>query len=246
MIRMSRLLVCLAGVLGVTVAALALAGVAPLGAQDYPHAFPRAGVTQLFENERVTAWEVVWKKNVAQPIHRHRFDMAAVYLRYGPIRVTDPDGKVAPVGEPFAIPRPFFQPKGVTHKEEAIGFPPDAPERMAIMFDLKEVTVPALVPKGGMPTAFPRPGAEKPAIDNARVLEWDYRWQAGRPVPMHLHDRDSVQVFSEGGTIKFTTPDGKVDSRTFAPRDARFIPRGTVDAEEAVAGSPRAVTIELK
>jgi hypothetical protein len=134
----------------------------------------------------------------------------------------------------------------VTHREEAIGFPADAPERMAIMFDLKEVSVPPIAPTGGMPRAFPRPGAEKPAIDNARVLEWDYTWEAARPVPTHLHDRDAVQVFSEGGTIKFTTPDGKVEAKTFVPRDTRFIPRGTVDAEEAVAGRPRAVTIELR
>ena len=201
---------------------------------------------KLFENERLTAWEVVWKKDVPQPIHRHRYDMAAVYLRYGPIRVTQPDGTVAPVGEPFAVPRPFFQGKDVTHKEEAIGFPADAPERMAIMFDLKEVSVPALVPKGGMPTAFPRAGSEKPAIDNARVLEWDYTWEVGRPVATHMHARDSVQVFSEGGIIKFTTPDGQVETKTFAPRDTRFITRGTIDAEEAVSGKPRAVTIELK
>jgi hypothetical protein len=60
---------------------------------------------------------------VAQPIHRHRYDMAAVYLRYGPIRVTSPEGQVSPPGEPFAVPRPFFQPKGVTHREEAIETP---------------------------------------------------------------------------------------------------------------------------
>jgi hypothetical protein len=53
-------------------------------------------------------------------------------------------------------------------------------------------------------------------------------------------------LFCEGGTIKFTTPDGKVEAKMFVPRDTRFIPRGTVDAEEAVAGRPRAVTIELR
>ena len=201
---------------------------------------------KLFENERLTAWRVEWRKEVVQPIHRHRYDMAAVYLRYGPIRVTSPDGVVAPVSPPFQVPRPFFQPKGVTHREEAIGFAADAPERMAIMFDLKEVTIPALKPKDGMPTAFPRPGAEKPAIDNARVLEWDYTWQVGQPVARHLHDRDAVAVFADGGTIKFTAADGSVETKTYAPGDTRFIPRGTIDLEEATAGKPRAVTIELK
>src|SRR5215831_2600859 len=91
-------------------------------AEDYPHAFPRAGTTKLFDNERVTAWEVHWLKDVAQPIHRHRYDMAGVYLRYGPIRVTSPDGKVSPDRPPFEVPRPYFQKKGITHKEEATGF----------------------------------------------------------------------------------------------------------------------------
>lgn len=223
-----------------------LAATTTMVAQNYPHAFPRTGVKKLFENERVVAWEVNWLTGVEQPIHRHQYDMAAVYLRYGPIRVTAPDGTVNPQSPPFEVPRPFFQAKNVTHREEAIGFPPGTPERMAIMFDLKEVSVPAVPAPKGMTTAFPREGAMTPAIDNTRVLEWDYTWQPGRKVPMHIHDRDSVQVFHTGGVIRFTTPDGKVETKTFAAKDTRFIARGTIDAEEAVTGSPRAVTIELR
>ncbi len=214
-------------------------------ADDYPHAFPREGVKKLFENERVVAWDVTWKTGVQQPIHRHKFDMAAVYVNYGPIRVTRPDGSVNPPGEPFSVPRPFFQARDVTHKEEAVGFPPGTPERVAIMFDLKDVSFPP-VTKAGLPTAFPRDGAPRPAIDNARVREWDYTWQPGKKVPMHIHDRDSVQVFQTGGTVRFTSENGTVETKTFAFKDARFIPRGTIDAEEGVSGTPRAVTIELK
>ena len=214
-----------------------------LTAQTYPHAFPRKGVTKLFENERVTAWDVKWVRDVEQPIHRHQFDMAAVYTVYGPIRVTAPDGTVGPVN-PFEVPRPFFQPKGVTHKEEAIGFP-GAPEREAVMFDLKDVSYPQ-VTKAGILKAFPREGAKTAAIDNARVLEWDYTWSTGKVVPMHLHDRDSVEVFFDPGTIRYRTQDGKEETKTFKRKDTRWIPRGTVESEEAVAGTPRAVTIELK
>jgi hypothetical protein len=214
-----------------------------LAAQNYPHAFPRKGVSKLFENERVTAWDVKWMRDVEQPIHRHQFDMAAVYTVYGPIRVTDPDGKVNPV-VPFDAPRPFFQPKGVTHKEEAIGFP-GAPEREAVMFDLKELSFPP-VSKPGVKAAFPREGALKPAIDNQRVLEWDYTWHTGTPVAQHVHERDSVEVFFDPGTIRYKTADGKEETKTFKRKDTRWIPRGTVESEEAIAGSPRAVTIELK
>jgi len=214
-------------------------------AEEYPHAFPRKGATQLFDNERVTAWEVHWIRDVPQPIHRHRYDMAGVYLRYGPIRVTRPDGTESPQRPPFEIPRPYFQEKGITHREEMIGFAPDAPERMAIMFDLKEVSVPAAALPPNTPAAFPRDGAIK-AIDNARVIEWDYTWTPGRVVPLHMHDKDSVQVFSQGGTIKFTHTDGSIETKTFKFGDTRFIPHGTICTEEATDGSPRAVTIELK
>jgi hypothetical protein len=61
-----------------------------------------------------------------------------------------------------------------------------------------------------------------------------------------MHDKDSVQVFFRGGTIKFTSADGKVETKTFKFGDARFIPRGTIDTEVASDGSPGAVTIELK
>jgi hypothetical protein len=214
-------------------------------ADDYPHAFPRTGTTRLFDNERVTAWEVHWIKDIPQPIHRHRYDMAGVYLRYGPIRVTNPEGVVSPQSPPFEVPRPYFQKKGVTHREEVIGFAADAPERLAIMFDVKESAATLVAPHPEMPAAFARDGAVK-AIDNDRVIEWDYTWTTGHVVPTHVHDKDSVQVFFQGGTIKFTGFDGKTETKTFKFGDARFIPRGTVDSEEAINGSPRAVTIELK
>ena len=168
--------------------------------------------------------------------------MAGVYTVYGPIRVTSPDGTVSPV-TPFAVPRPYFQPKGVTHKEEAIGFP-DAPEREAVMVDLKEVSFPPVM-KAGVGTAFPRDGAAK-AIDNARVIEWDFTWVPGRPVAQHIHDKDSVEVFFDPGTIRYKRADGTEDTKTFKRKDARFVQRGTIDTEEAIGGSPRAVIVELK
>ena len=35
-------------------------------------------------------------------------------------------------------------------------------------------------------------------------------------------------------------------TKTFKRKDTRWIPRGTVETEEAIAGTPRSVTIELK
>ena len=211
----------------------------------YPHAYPREGVTRLFENERGTAWDVHWIEGVEQPWHLHRYDMAGVYLRWGPIRITQIDGKVSPQYPPFEIPFLYFQPRGILHKEEMIGFPENSPERWAIMFDIKDVSKPALTPVDDMPTAFPQQWAEA-VIDNDRITHWKHFWQPGFVSPMHLHALDSVQVFFEPGTIRFTSQDDTTETRTFKIGDVRFIPAGTIDSEEAMSGMPGAATIELK
>jgi hypothetical protein len=212
-------------------------------AQNYPHAYPRKGATKVFENDRVIIWEVNWLKNIPQPIHRHLYDMAGVYLRYGFINVTTPEGKVNPSNR-FDVPHPYFQPRGITHKEEAVGGPDD-PERLAIMVDLKEPNPIGAVATSQMPPAFPREGS-KDVLDNPRVRMWDCTWEPKKPVPMHVFERDSVEIFVTGGTLLLKTPDGKQETRVVATKDARFIPKGQVVSEEAVSGSPRAITIELK
>ena len=178
----------------VLMAAAALTIVGPQAQEDYPHAFPREGVTKLVDNDRVNIWEVNWITGVKQPIHRHRYDMAGVYLRYGPITVTRPDGTANPPSAPFEIPRPYFQAKGVTHREEALN-PPGTPERLAIMVDLKYepgAPLPALTVNPKLPKSFPRAGVEERARERARPdvgLHLGAR-QTRRPArARHGHDR---------------------------------------------------------
>ena len=225
-------------------ALIALPVLPALAEEELPHAYPRTGVRTLFENERMYAWDVTWLRDVEQPYHRHRYDMAAVYLRYGPIRVTRLDGSENPQSPPFEIPRPFFQPAGVTHKEEMVRFPEDAPQRWAIMFDLKDVLGRSVRVGRGTEPAFPREGAEL-AIDNERVMEWVHGW-SGEDSDMLTYQHDAVRVMSEPGILQYTYPDGTTMTEVLAIGDARFIHAGTVRSEKSVHGTPRAVTIELK
>ena len=229
-------------VLGLCVAAIVAS---TTFAQSYPHAFPREGVTKLHETDRLILWQVNWVNGMAQPFHQHKYNMASIYMRWGPVRVTPVNGTAGPVGGPFPAPSPYFQRKGVTHMEEGVGGPGD-PARAAITVDLKDgVTVEPLVVKPGAITAFPRVGATA-VLNNERVVIWEYTWQPKRIVPMHVHDRDSVEVFAEPGVILAKTEDGKEESYTVAFNTARFVPRGVVHSEEATSGSPRAFVIELK
>jgi hypothetical protein len=218
-----------------------------LGAQDakdkeYPHAFPRKGVTQVLDNTRVTVWEVNWRHGDEQPVHRHRYDMAGVYLRYGPIIVTGLDGK-ANQGEPFEVPRPYFQPKDITHREEAHS--PGQPERLAIMVDLKDSATDMMFIDDPEPSAWPRDGA-KNVLENPRIRMWDYTWTAAAPAVKRVYRNDVVEVVVTGGTVKVTGVNGRPETRAMAAKDARFVSRGTVRTEELVSGAPRVIAIELK
>ena len=213
--------------------------------EDLSHAYPREGVRTLFENERVFAWDVTWLRGVEQPYHRHRYDLAAVYLRYGPIRITRLDGTVNPQNPPFEIPRPFFQPADVIHKEEMVGFPGNVPQRWAIMFDLKDVSGAFVEPVSGSVAAFPRVGSTL-AIENERVLEWVHGWEPEGVDSLMTYERDSLQVMTAPGILQYTFSNGASLTEAFATGEARFISAGTVRAEKAISGTPRAVTIELK
>ncbi len=213
--------------------------------EELPHAYPRIGVRTLFENERVFAWDVTWLPGIEQPYHRHRYDLAAVYLRYGPIRITSLEGLENPQNPPFEIPRPFFQPAGVTHKEEMVRFPEESPQRWAIMFDLKDVLGRSVDVSPGSTAAFPRDEAEL-AIDNERVLEWVHGWEVGVESELITYQGDSLQIMTEAGMLQYTYQSGVTLTEAYAIGDARFIPAGTVRTEKAISGAPKAVTIELK
>ena len=207
---------------------------------DYPHAFPRDGVTKRFENDRVIVWEVVWPDGVPQPYHRHRYDMTGVFLQWGPLRVTRLDGTFTISEVPFEIPRVFLQRKGVTHKEEGIG----TPERHSIMIDMKDYHPPRREPRTDLPPAFPRDGATV-MLDEDRVKIWDVRLEAGQDVPLHVYNTDTVAVFLEGGTIRSINEDGSEATTTYAQKDVRFWRAGRAHREVVTGGSPRAMLYEL-
>ena len=209
--------------------------------ENYPHAYPRPGVEKRFENERVIIWEVVWLDGVPMPYHRHRYDMTGVFLRWGPLRVTRPDATFTVSQDPFDIPSVFLLRKGVTHKEEGIG----TPERHSIMIDLKDYHPPRLEPRTDIPPAFPRDDSTV-MLDEDRVTIWDVQLEAGQEVPLHVHNRDTVAVFLEGGTIRSVNEDGTEATTTYAYKDVRFWSAGRAHREVVVDGSPRAMLYELQ
>ncbi|MDP6579493.1 MAG: cupin domain-containing protein, partial [Vicinamibacterales bacterium] len=74
----------------------------------------------------------------------------------------------------------------------------------------------------------------------------DVSWSPGQDVPLHVHTRDTVAVFVDGGTIRQREPDGSEDTTTYASEDVVFISAGTTHASSVTSGSPRVMFYELK
>src|ERR1019366_9648566 len=52
-------------------------------AQSYPAPYPRENASRVFENGRVTVWEVTWPKGQPTVMHEHPFDQLSVTLAGG-------------------------------------------------------------------------------------------------------------------------------------------------------------------
>ncbi len=215
-------------------AAAALVVTASLSAQELPPPFPRLNATKLLETDRVVVWNIVWPKGQPTALHRHPYDQVGTYYQRGGRVITNTDGTkretMTEVGS-LSTTR-----KGTTHVEEGNTDPP----LQAVFIELKKDTASGLPPAlGTVAGLFPRTGA-KQVLDDERVTAWDFTASGRRT---YTAARDTVVVFLGSGVIK-TSPDGM--TRIVDAGAMRYVPRGTIETEEVVSGSPRAIAFELK
>ncbi len=222
-----------------SVAALAFLALSP-SIQSVPPPFPRDGVVKLAENDRVIVWDIRWTKGQPTPMHAHTLDVVAIFLDGAVLRTTTSDGTTR-TGAATHKGDAIFQRRGVVHTEEAM-----TEDGRAIGVELKDVAAPPpLASRPDLPPGFPRERAAR-VLDNERVTVWDYTWIPGQPVPMHFHDKDTVVVFIESGTIRSTDAEGKVTVTNRAFGEVSLNARNRAHTEEAIEGSPRAIVVELK
>jgi hypothetical protein len=207
--------------------------------QAYPPPFPRDGVTKVLENERVVAWQVQWSKGRPTAMHEHVLDLVGVVLEPGQVKVTFPDGSVnqGTLSQPAAA---SFMPRGMIHQEESVV---DGGRTIAI--ELKAFSPPAPARNTTAAEAFPRDGARQ-LIDNNRVVVWDYQWVPGRPVSLHVHNRDTLLVPVENGEVTVRFRNGETRISRLVRGEVLFFSGADAHSEEATAGSPRAIVVELK
>jgi hypothetical protein len=209
-------------------------------AQSYPPAFPRPTAKKLLETDRVVVWDIVWPKGQATPMHRHVYDQVGTYYSAGGRVITTPDGvsrsTMTPVGA-LSTTR-----KGTTHIEAGSTDPP----LRAVFIELKhdsasgEPEAPSAVPP-----AFPRDDA-KLLLDDERVTIWDYTWGPGTRGITSRYPRDTILIWLASGTLRLASQGGSPAVIDVAPGQIRYERRGTVETDEVVSGSPRAMVFAFK
>ena len=200
---------------------------------------PHDAAKPIIDNDRVTVRDVTWDKGKPGAMRRHEYDFVTVYLAGGSIKTTLPDGKSTVANHKTG--EATFEKKGSTHSEEGASENP----AHTIVVDLKDHPVAPLENKSGYPNAFPREGSRK-VLENDRVIVWDYTWLPGRPTPMHFHNTDVVVMYTENGTLKATTPDGKSVLDEYTPDTIKFNLRDRIHTEQLVKGKMHAMMVELK
>jgi hypothetical protein len=202
--------------------------------EDYPTPYPRPNATPVLQNDRVNAWEVYWPKGQPTPMHEHTIDQLSITLRGGTVRVTTPAGKATDGHSELGMV--VFTRHGTIHQEEGTS---DVPQHK-IMLEIKPSE-----PSTQAVNRFPPDRAAK-ALDNDRLIAWDFAWKAGEKVPMHMEDFDSVTVFLVPGTIRSVDAHGKAKTDERKAGDVVYAARGQALTQEAIAGSPRAIIVQLK
>jgi hypothetical protein len=123
--------------------------------------------------------------------------------------------------------------------------PGEAAGDFVVNIEIKDPRVPPYENRSGHPAAFPRPNVKK-ALENDRVVVWDYTWTPGVPTPTHFHDKDVVVIYLEDGALKSVEPSGQSAINEHYYGFTKFNPGNRVHFEELAKGKARAIIVELK
>jgi hypothetical protein len=127
------------------------------------------------------------------------------------------------------------------HKGDVAG----KPGVRTVVIEIKDHALAPIANNSGYPLAFPRRGAKK-LLENDKVIVWDNVWHAGKPTPMHFHDKDALVVYEAAGALRSTAADGKQLVIDYGFAQVRFSPRDHSHTELLVRGHGRAIITELK
>jgi len=206
-----------------------------------PPGWPRHGATQLIDNDRGTAWNVIYYMNESSPMHRHPYFFAGLDLNTGSVVTRQPGSNEWGQPGPVIKDRMWFLPKGLTHAEMTV----TDPGRHDVVIDIKDKSVPEAANTTSFPTEKFAPSQAK-VVDNDKVTIWDCAWSP-RPGVMSFDSRDMFLAFAEGGDLSIQEDGQPLQVKHYESGHAIFLPGGKARAIAANGTSTvHAMLVELK
>jgi hypothetical protein len=204
---------------------------------------PRTGFAETdstqINNDRVKVWSTMIGPEHPFPTKSFEKDTILLFLTRGKVR-TQPTGNRATVAV-FKPGDALYISKGTEETNELVSATPV----QLIAVELQDSPSPHYVNSAGLPLAFPRLGAIK-ALENDRVVIWNYTFRFGARTRLHFHDKDAVVVYRYDGSIASITPDGKTVVNDDKANTARFNKGGRTHYEKLVKGRESIIIVELK
>lgn len=208
---------------------------------ELPPGWPRHGATQLIDNDRGTAWNVIYYMNESSPMHRHPYFFAGLDLNTGSVVTRQPGSNEWTQPGAVIKDRMWYLPKGLTHAEMTV----TDPGRHDVVIDIKDKSVPEAANTTSYPTAKFAPSQTK-VVDNDKVTIWDCAWSPRAGV-MSFDSRDIFLAFAEGGDLLIQEDGQPAVVKHYDSGQAIFLPGGKARAISAVNSTTvHAMLVEVK
>ncbi len=233
-----KMLLC--GVLPLLSSAPAFAQTAVDAGADLPPGWPRPGATLLVENDRGSAYNVMYFQGKPAGLHRHRYFFAGLDLNTAAVvgkRQGDADW--GPPG-PVIKDHMWYLPKGLTHDEMTV----TDPGRHTVVIDIKDKSVPEAANTTSFPANKYAPSQTK-VVDNDKVIIWDCAW-SDRPGDASFDTRDMFLAFAEGGDLSVAEDGKPAQVKHYDAGQAIFLPGGHARAITAKNSAVHAMLVEVK
>jgi hypothetical protein len=187
------------------------------------------------EYDDIRLWDLIWV--AGEPVPARTFEGPIVVLFGDDGRTASPDGRSTfhECGEAIYLgDRPLTD----------LGNGPIGKSLMLTVVELRTGPRVDRRPRSDMPPAFPREEATR-LMENERVTVWSFVLRPETPTARHAHNYRSVTVWLDDGELEFETRSGAT-RRPVQRGGIGWESAGGVDAERAVSGPLRGVTLEVK
>jgi hypothetical protein len=199
-------------------------------AQEWP-------LKKSYDDGRFTIWYMHWRHGQApMAAYRHTGPVISVFIGDGTLQLKSGEKQVRHNGDVV-----YLEPGGDPTAGELLT---NAPLN-ATVIELKDAPEARPIPATVYPPAFPRADATI-LRDTPKAIIWTGQLRSDQPTSFHLHERNSVTIYTGDAVISRAHPNQAPRQDTRTPGGWEMVHAGFVDQEQAVGAPAHFVSVVLK